>query len=109
MSTDGFSPSLSPIVKYSVVIFIIVLSQVIFIILKPIRDDMADYNDQRGFHIFDTETLDTEFIPNPFSMFHKIYYDDSEDKNQNRIYQSTKIVMSKSSSRIRPINICLKL
>ena len=24
------------------------------------------------------ETLDTEFIPNPFSMFHKIYYDDSE-------------------------------
>lgn len=47
---------------------------------NPYEITWTDYNDQRGFHIFDTETLDTEFIPNPFSMFHKIYYDDTDGK-----------------------------
>lgn len=37
----------------------------------------ADYGDTRGFHIFDTETLETEFIENPFRMFYKLVYDDS--------------------------------
>lgn len=37
-----------------------------------------DYDDQRGFHIFDTETLELEFIKNPFRMFEKVYYDDSQ-------------------------------
>jgi DNA repair exonuclease SbcCD nuclease subunit len=37
----------------------------------------ADYGDTRGFHVFDTETLDVEFIENPFRMFHKIVYDDA--------------------------------
>jgi len=35
-----------------------------------------DYGDKRGFHIFDTETAEIEFIENPFTMFHKIFYDD---------------------------------
>jgi len=38
----------------------------------------SDYNDPRGFHIFDTETLKLEFIPNPYIMFKKIWYDDSK-------------------------------
>lgn len=37
----------------------------------------ADYGDKRGFHIFDTKTLDIEFIENPYKMFHKVVYDDS--------------------------------
>lgn len=37
-----------------------------------------DYDDPRGFHIFDTETLELEFIENPFQMFTKIHYDDSK-------------------------------
>jgi hypothetical protein len=37
-----------------------------------------DYDDQRGFHIFDTETLELEFIKNPFKMFEKVYYDDTQ-------------------------------
>lgn len=37
----------------------------------------ADYNDPRGFHIFDTETRELEFIQNPYRMFYKIDYDDS--------------------------------
>jgi hypothetical protein len=36
----------------------------------------ADYNDQRGFHIFDTDTRELTFVPNPHKMFHKITYDD---------------------------------
>ena len=36
----------------------------------------ADYNDPRGFHIFDTDTRELTFIQNPFRMFHKITYDD---------------------------------
>ena len=38
----------------------------------------SDYKDAKGFHIFDTETREVEFISNPFEMFHKIYYDDEE-------------------------------
>ena len=38
----------------------------------------ADYNDERGFHIFDTETRELTFIPNPEKMFHKIKYNDDE-------------------------------
>jgi predicted phosphodiesterase len=37
----------------------------------------ADYNDPRGFHIFDTDTRELEFILNPNKIFHKINYDDS--------------------------------
>lgn len=36
-----------------------------------------DYGDQRGFHVFDTETRELEFIPNPYSIFHRINYDDT--------------------------------
>lgn len=36
----------------------------------------GDWNDERGFHIFDTETRELEFIPNPYTMFEKVYYAD---------------------------------
>lgn len=38
----------------------------------------ADYNDERGFHILDTETRQLEFIQNPLKMFYKIQYNDDE-------------------------------
>ena len=37
----------------------------------------ADYNDPRGFHVFDTETRELTFVSNPNKMFHKINYDDA--------------------------------
>lgn len=37
----------------------------------------SDYGDDRGAYIFDTNTLELEFIPNPYSMFSKVFYDDS--------------------------------
>lgn len=38
----------------------------------------ADYNDERGFHILDTETRELTFIPNPNKMFYKIQYNDDK-------------------------------
>jgi len=37
----------------------------------------ADYNDPRGFHVFDTETRELTFVVNPHKMLHKINYDDA--------------------------------
>lgn len=56
----------------------------------------SDYNDKRGFHVFDTETLECEHIVNPFIMHSKIVYDDSQIHNieeyENRI---VKLIVSK--------------
>lgn len=43
---------------------------------SPYEITWNDYNDVRGFHIFDVETRHLEFIENPYSIFHKIVYDD---------------------------------
>jgi DNA repair exonuclease SbcCD nuclease subunit len=42
----------------------------------------ADYGDQRGFHVFDTETRELTFVPNPHKMFHRISYDDGQQDFQ---------------------------
>lgn len=43
----------------------------------PYEITWSDYGDQKGFHIFDTETYELTFIPNPYTMFNKLHYDDS--------------------------------
>ena len=37
----------------------------------------SDYDDPRGFHILDTDTLELTFVENPYKMFLKLWYDDS--------------------------------
>lgn len=46
---------------------------------NPYQMFWNDYEDPRGFHIFDTETLELEFIENPFTIFEKVYYDDTKE------------------------------
>ena len=38
----------------------------------------SDFDDPRGFHIFDTATRELTFIENPFKMFKKVWYNDAE-------------------------------
>ena len=45
---------------------------------NPYELTWQDYNDPRGFHLFDLATRTLEFIENPNIMFHRIIYDDKE-------------------------------
>jgi len=36
----------------------------------------SDWGDAHGFHIFDTDTRELEFIKNPYQMFQKVWYND---------------------------------
>jgi hypothetical protein len=45
----------------------------------------SDYNDPKGFHIFDTSTRELEFIQNPFKLFHKVRYDDENKSFEDLI------------------------
>jgi hypothetical protein len=50
---------------------------------NPYEFTWSDYADVRGFHILDTETLELEFIENPYTIFEKIYYDDEKNDYKN--------------------------
>lgn len=45
---------------------------------NPYELTWQDYNDPRGFHLFDTATRQLEFIRNPYTMFTRVEYDDKE-------------------------------
>lgn len=45
----------------------------------PYEITWSDWNDPKGFHIFDTDTRELTFIPNRYIMFNKIHYDDAMD------------------------------
>ena len=51
----------------------------IYYLGNPYELTWQDYNDQRGFHIFDLDSRELSFIPNPNRMFHKITYDDKSE------------------------------
>ena len=53
----------------------------IYYLGTPYQITWSDYNDPRGFYIFDTSNNDLEFIENPNQMFQKMTYDDEvQDK-----------------------------
>ena len=61
----------------------------------PYEITWNDYDDPRGFHVFDTETRDLTFIQNTERLFEKIYYNDKSTidwKNQNTGYYKNKVV-----------------
>jgi len=60
----------------------------IYYLGTPYQITWSDYDDPKGFHIFDTETRELERIINPYILFRKIYYDDTqEDYNNHDIAQ----------------------
>lgn len=52
----------------------------IYYVGNPYELTWQDYNDPRGFHLFDLGTRKLEFIRNPYSMFARIEYDDKEQE-----------------------------
>jgi len=43
----------------------------------------SDFNDPKGFHVFDTETRELKFIQNPYTMFQKVWYNDTDKKSSD--------------------------
>jgi hypothetical protein len=49
----------------------------IYYLGNPYEMFWTDVNDTRGFHIFDTETLEHTPVNNPYKLFYNIYYEDT--------------------------------
>ena len=47
---------------------------------NPYELTWQDYNDPRGFHLFDLSTRELEFICNPYRMFERIEYNDKDQE-----------------------------
>ena len=55
----------------------------IFYLGTPYEIYWNDYNDPKGFHVFDTETRELTRIENKLTIFDKIWYDDTENNYEN--------------------------
>ena len=64
----------------------------IFYLGNPYEMYWTDVNDTRGFHIFDTETLEHTPINNPYKLFYNIYYEDTPHQTFDASEYSNKIV-----------------
>ena len=64
----------------------------IYYLGNPYEMFWNDVNDPRGFHIFDTETLEHTSINNPYKLFYNVYYDDTNCKLFNTSAYKNKIV-----------------
>ena len=51
----------------------------IYYLGTPYQIFWNDFDDPKGFHIFDTKTRELERIINPHTLFKKIYYDDTQE------------------------------
>ena len=73
----------------------------IFYLGNPYEMFWNDVNDPRGFHIFDTETIEHTPINNPYRIFYNIYYEDNNYKLFDaREYQGkiVKVIVKKKTS-----------
>jgi len=64
----------------------------IYYLGNPYEMFWNDVKDDRGFHIFDTETLEHTPINNPYRLFYNVYYDDTNYKLFNATEYKNKIV-----------------
>jgi len=64
----------------------------IFYLGNPYEMFWSDVGDSRGFHIFDTETLEKTPINNPYRLFYNIYYEDTDYQTFDTREYENKIV-----------------
>ena len=75
-------------------------NECVFYLGNPYEMYWTDVNDTRGFHIFNTETLEHTPINNPYKLFYNIYYEDTPyqmfdaTEYQNKI---VKVIVRKKS------------
>jgi hypothetical protein len=72
----------------------------IFYLGNPYEMYWNDVNDTRGFHVFDTETLEHTPINNPYKLFYNVYYEDTNYKLfDTREYQRkiVKVIVKKKT------------
>ncbi len=50
----------------------------IYYLGNPYELTWQDFNDPRGFHLFDLDTRELEFIHNPYTMFSRVEYNDKD-------------------------------
>jgi DNA repair exonuclease SbcCD nuclease subunit len=64
----------------------------------PYEITFADLHDPRGFTVFDTETRMTEFIPNSYTMFERIVYNDGWSGDVNTLKdKAVKLIAEKKN------------
>jgi len=76
----------------------------IYYLGNPYEMFWNDAADTRGFHIFDTETLEHTPVNNPYRMFYKIYYDDTPHQTfDTRQYENkiVKVIVRQKTSPIK--------
>jgi hypothetical protein len=54
----------------------------------PYEMEWSDYGNNKGFHILDVKTRNLEFIHNPFKLFHKLIYDDTDTETLPEVDQT---------------------
>lgn len=59
----------------------------------------SDFDDPRGFHVFDTETRELTFIRNPYRMFEKVWYDDA-GKTSSQIISDSQFDISNKMVKV---------
>lgn len=67
----------------------------------PYEMTWQDYNDQKGFHVFDCKTREMSFIKNPNTIFYKISYDDLESEVSTSSYLDKDFLQNFKSKYIK--------
>jgi len=76
----------------------------IFYLGNPYQLYWNDVDDKRGFHIFDTETLQLKTINNPFELFKKIHYNDTNHQlfdYRTCVDKYVKLIVEKKTSQAK--------
>ena len=64
----------------------------VFYVGNPYQMFWNDWNDVRGFNYFDTDTYELTHVENPYTIFEKVYYDDTDISTLNVDKYNDKIV-----------------
>lgn len=76
----------------------------IFYLGNPYQMFWSDVDDTRGFHIFDNKTYELEFIENPYKIYKKVYFDntDIEDVDLDELVgKYVKLIVKNKSNEIQ--------